>query len=284
MSRAKQTNLQLFQPASLPGVMLFRADHYQQRFCRHTHDEYAIGVITHGVLGFDYRRARHLAGKGQINLVVPGEVHNGHPEFGESWSYRMFYIQPALLQEIARECGRRNETLPFFSEGVIQDQGLAATIYRLHEDLRDESLLPLEAQSRFLHLLSSWVRRHGEKNRAAAQTAQYQPDVSRVREFLDDCWQRKPTLKELAASVQLSPYQLLRAFLKQYGMPPHAYLIQRQVREAKHLLDSGLAIVDAADAAGFVDQSHLHRHFKRTFGITPGQYCNFVQERGRARR
>jgi AraC-like DNA-binding protein len=104
-----------------------------------------------------------------------------------------------------------------------------------------------------------------------------------VREFLDDCWQGKPTLSELAAVVQLGPYQLLRAFVRSYGLPPHAYLIQRQLREARRLLDTGSSIADVAHSCGFADQSHLHRHFKRTWGVTPGQYRNFVQERGLTR-
>lgn len=282
--RAEQskTRLDMWRPAGMPAVTLFRADHIQQKFSRHTHDEYALGVVTKGVLGFDYRRARHLAGQGEINLVVPGEAHTGQPELGESWSYRTFYIQPALMREIAREHGRRNETLPYFSAGVIQDPVLAAEILRLHAVLRDETLLPLESQSRIRQLLMMWLVRHAEKNRATVRQSAHSPGVARVREFLDDCWEHKPGLQELAARAQLSPYQLLRAFIRQYGLPPHAYLIQRQVREARRLLDRGMTIVDAAAAAGFADQSHLNRQFKRSWGVTPGQYRrNFVQEKAR---
>jgi AraC-like DNA-binding protein len=282
-SPGKQASLHLWKPRALAGVTLFRADHIRQRFCRHTHDEYALGVITQGVLGFDYRRAWHRAGSGEINLVVPGEAHTGEPDLGESWSYRMLYIHPEVLQEIARECGRRNETLPFFNAGVIQDRALARLILRLHEDLRDESMLALEAQGRMLHLLSAWLRRHAEKKGASLRELRHEPNVERTRSYLEECWESKPSLRELAAREQLSSYQLLRAFMRQYGLPPHAYLIQRQLREARRMLDRGMPIVDAASAAGFADQSHLHRHFKRTWGITPGQYCNFVQESARGR-
>jgi AraC-like DNA-binding protein len=271
----------MWNPDGLSGVTLFRAEHFQQRFARHTHDEYALGVITSGVLGFDYRGAHHLAGRGEINLVVPGEVHTGQPERGDHWSYRMFYLAPALVAEISEQAGRgRGE--PFFAAGVIRDESLAATVMRLHHDLDAQRVDALEAESRLVALLTTWLQRHGEKQRAT-QSRVHAPDVARVRAFLDDCGSQKPSLTTLAKLMGLSPYQLLRAFTRQYGLPPHAWLIQRRVREARGLLDRGMSPVDAAATAGFADQSHLNRHFKRIVGFTPGRYCNFVQEGRRER-
>jgi AraC-like DNA-binding protein len=264
-------------------VTLFHAEQFQQRFSRHSHDEYALGVITRGVLGFNYLGEHHLAGAGEVNLVVPGEIHTGQPELGEAWSYRMFYLQPALLQDIARESGCDRGALPFFKPGVIKDRTLAATIIGLHQDLDATWVAPLEAQSRLIALLAAWLGRYSEARRAPKRNSHQVPDVGRVREFIDDCWQRKPALNELAAMAGLSPYQLLRAFVRQYGLPPHAYLIQQQVRAARRLLDRGEPIAEVAHACGFTDQSHLHRHFKRIWGVTPGQYRNFVQDRGRKR-
>jgi AraC-like DNA-binding protein len=37
------------------------------------------------------------------------------------------------------------------------------------------------------------------------------------------------------------------------------------------LIEDGLSLADAASAVGFSDQSHLHLHYKRAFGETPGQ-------------
>jgi AraC-like DNA-binding protein len=53
---------------------------------------------------------------------------------------------------------------------------------------------------------------------------------------------------------------------------PHALRIAQRVRVARGLLEAGEAIADAACASSFADQRHLHRHFKRGLGITPGQY------------
>ena len=41
---------------------------------------------------------------------------------------------------------------------------------------------------------------------------------------------------------------------------------------AKSLLRAGLPITLPAAEAGFYDQAHLNRHFKRVLGVTPGRY------------
>jgi AraC-like DNA-binding protein len=67
-------------------------------------------------------------------------------------------------------------------------------------------------------------------------------------------------------------FALLRAFRDETGLPPHAYLNQLRVRRARRLLDGGLAPALVAVQAGFADQAHLTRHFKRVVGLPPGAY------------
>jgi len=56
------------------------------------------------------------------------------------------------------------------------------------------------------------------------------------------------------------------------GLTPHTYLTQIRLRAARELLRRGSPLAEAALAAGFYDQSALHRHFKRAYAITPRQY------------
>jgi hypothetical protein len=84
-------------------------------------------------------------------------------------------------------------------------------------------------------------------------------------------WHRSPVLV---------PFRMVRTFTRQIGLPPHAYLNQVRVNRAKQLLANGEPIALVAYETGFADQSHLTRHFKRLFGLTPGQY-SMRQERSR---
>lgn len=64
----------------------------------------------------------------------------------------------------------------------------------------------------------------------------------------------------------------MRQFRREVGLPPHAYLTQLRLARAKGLLARGTAIAAVATDCGFAAQSHLHRHFLRTYGVTPGRY------------
>ena len=57
------------------------------------------------------------------------------------------------------------------------------------------------------------------------------------------------------------------------GMTPHAYLVQRRLALARSLLAGGQSIAEAATAAGFADQAHLTRVFRRCLGYTPAAYA-----------
>lgn len=85
------------------------------------------------------------------------------------------------------------------------------------------------------------------------------------------------SLAQLADAASLSRYQLVRQFAQATGLTPHAYLLQRRLQLARHLMGAGTPLADVAAASGFADQSHLTRLFTRSFGITPGAY---VRTRG----
>jgi AraC-like DNA-binding protein len=96
--------------------------------------------------------------------------------------------------------------------------------------------------------------------------------VRDVRDLLPERLADPPTLAELADLTGLSQFALLRAFRAATGLPPHAYLNQLRVRQARLLLDEGVLAADVAAEVGFADQAHLTRHFKRVVGVPPAAY------------
>jgi AraC family transcriptional regulator len=83
-----------------------------------------------------------------------------------------------------------------------------------------------------------------------------------------------PTLEQMAAVARLNPHHFARQFKAATGLPPHQYVISRRVERAKQLLQAGtdLSLAEVAACAGFANQSHFSRHFKRLVGVTPGQF------------
>ncbi|MFA1549599.1 helix-turn-helix transcriptional regulator [Actinomadura chokoriensis] len=139
----------------------------------------------------------------------------------------------------------------------------------------------LEGESRLLEVLGALVRRHAVHGpRAATRRGRSDADriARQVATRLSDELTAPPTLAEMAADLELSRYQLLRAFRDAVGMPPYAWLAQHRVTRARTLLEVGYRPAEAATLVGFADQAHLTRWFRRVLGVTPGAYRNSVQD------
>jgi AraC-like DNA-binding protein len=57
-------------------------------------------------------------------------------------------------------------------------------------------------------------------------------------------------------------------------MTPHAFQLLCRLRLARSMLREDTAGATAAVSAGFADQSHMHKVFKRHHGMTPGEFKN----------
>jgi len=94
-----------------------------------------------------------------------------------------------------------------------------------------------------------------------------------VVEYIEDHLVAGLSLEQMAAVARLSPYHFAHQFKRATGLPPHQYVITRCVERARQLLREGdFSLAEVAARAGFSDQSHFCRHFKRLVGVTPGRF------------
>jgi len=252
-------------------VELLKARYITHSFAPHTHEGYAIGVIVYGAEAFIYKRGNYVAPAGSVVVINPGEVHTGHAVDEVGWKYRMIYPEASLLQNIASELKGRPTHIPDFQAAVIDDPELAQALKQLHLTL-ECSESAIEKEEVFNTVLAQLIIRYADERLAPTAIKNQPQSVQRARQYLEANYHYNISLKDLAHHVNLSPFYLSRVFRKMVGLPPHAYLTQLRIQKAKMLLRLGLPIAQVALNTGFVDQSHLNRHFKRIVGVTPGQY------------
>ena len=256
----------------LGGIELLDASYHKQNFSRHCHEGYTVGVIETGAQKFFRTGSNHLAPQNSIILVNADEVHNGCSATENGWSYRAMYPLPEQFASINQELGLTSTGAPYFPDAVVHDKPMADMLRMTFQTLK-ESDNRLLRESVVYSTMIKLMARHS-KHRGENQTqALAQPQLARVKQFLDDHPSADISLEELAVLAGLSPFYLIKQFQRTFGLPPHAYQIQARVRLAKKLIRSGDKLLDVALACGFHDQSHLNRHFKRTMGVTPGQYA-----------
>jgi len=264
-------NARYWRHGAVRGVDLLRARFITHRYGRHAHETYTFGLIEAGVEEFDYGGTLLRAGPGGVALLNPDMVHTGQAGTPAGWTYRVLYPEVSVVTSVAAELGWKRGT-PWFPETVLYDPATAALLRRAHQAAEHGD--PLTSSSLLTAALARLLRAHAAPHPADTRVpASRSPaSVRTVRELLPERLADAPSLTELAALTGLSQFALLRAFRRETGMPPHAYLNQLRVRRARLLLDGGLAPADVAAQTGFADQAHLTRHFKRVVGVPPAAY------------
>jgi AraC-like DNA-binding protein len=157
-----------------------------------------------------------------------------------------------------------------FRDAVICDRRLWVALEQYHSALQAGDFT-IVRECRMYAVLRVLLREHaGELS--TERTHNGWQEAKKMRAMLHSCRDSSPTIKELANYVNLNPFQTIRIFRETFGVTPHAYLLSLKVSRAKDLLRSGTTISEVAMELGFVDQSHLHRNFKKMTGATPGEY------------
>ncbi|MDE3720279.1 AraC family transcriptional regulator [Nocardiopsis sp. N85] len=254
--------------SGLPGTEMLTARFVTTTFTRHTHPTYTFGIITGGIEEYTHPGGTSRVGPGGLAVVAPDEVHTGHAGVPEGWAYRVFYPEPEVVVDIARELGLRGT--PAFTESGIDAPDASRLLHAAH--LAAERGDRLGSSSLVRRGIATLLRSHGRERPPEVRERSARPEAVRAREILAARLTGPPTLEELAAEVGLSPFALSRAFSAAYGLPPHAYLNQVRVDRARALLVAGRRPSEVAVEVGFTDQAHLNRHFRRHLGVPPGAY------------
>ena len=238
---------------------------------RHTHDQYGIGVIDSGGHASLSGRGQVEAGTGSLIFVNPGEVHDGRALGGRSRSWRMLYMEPAAMAAARVDVLEGATEAPAFAAPVFADERLRRAFDAAFDSatMHDENSHEMVAEAATLRLVALLAVNLSSKRRKSGTST---ISIHRTRDRIDADPAAPLTLTSLAAEAGTSRYQLLRAFARELGLTPHAYIVQQRLALARRLIRAGSALVDAASTAGFADQSHLTRMFARQFGVTPARY------------
>lgn len=250
----------------LPGVEAMRATFDGVAFSPHRHDTYAVGYTETGVQAFRYRGAARQSLAGQSFVLHPDELHDGRPGDGGRFGYRTVYIDPAVVADAVGRVG-----LPFVADPVGADPALSRALLRLlgEWDRPVDSLGATCALGEVADALAGMGAGMGagEVPRGAPERG-----VARARAFLAESTADRVEIAMLERVSGFSRWQLNRRFRAAYGVSPYRFHVLRRLAQARARLLAGCDPATAAQETGFADQAHFSRHFRKTYGISPGAW------------
>jgi AraC family transcriptional regulator len=97
--------------------------------------------------------------------------------------------------------------------------------------------------------------------------------LDRVMQYIEANLTQDITVSDLAEAACFSLFHFARAFHAAMGRPPHAYISERRLDRARHLLAySDMPLVDISLTCRFSGQANFTKAFTRAMGVSPGRY------------
>lgn len=244
-------------------------------YAPHSHDSLSIGAVDGGRSVFRHGGVCRPLSQGDMVLIPAGEVHACNPESDGQWSYQMLYLNPNWVRDVVGE-------MDAIDTAVLNRLPASTAPQHLHTRLTDlnRSLFGCApAQDKEAELVLFVGDLFGS---VQARRSRPLPSAARLRgvqAMIQARCAEALTLDEMAAQACMSRYHFVRSFKRAVGLTPHAWQLDQRIQRARHLLNQGMGLAEAALHLGFADQSHFQRAFKQRVAATPGDYVrNFLQD------
>jgi AraC family transcriptional regulator len=227
----------------------------------HSHESAYFCFVLDGSFAEFYGEKSRSCRPSTLVFHPSGEMHSDHFHT----SVRCFNIQigSQWLEHIRQYSSVINAPADFFDERL---SFLATRLYREFRDADDFSALAIEGLT--LEILAETSRRSTGK-------LELRPPgwLRQVKEILDERFEENLSLVALSEAVGVHPVHLAREFRRFYRCTAGEYARQRRIEFACHqLISTDFPLCDIALTAGFFDQSHFARTFKKLTGLAPSEY------------
>jgi transcriptional regulator GlxA family with amidase domain len=230
---------------------------------RHYHEHTCIAVVLAGSLDKAFARTQFVSVESTLLTMPPQEPHKDRFERAGA---HMLVVEPHRRgEETLRPCADILEGVNHF-----RDQGVAAIASRIaHEMEVPDEVSCLAVEGLVLEMLAVASRRYVQPRLEKRPPAW----LLKAQEMVHSRYDGPLEVGEIASEVGVHPVHLSRVFRSHFGVSLGAYVRRQRLDWAARLLaGSDEPLSDLALRAGFADQSHFTRLFKRHTGLTPERY------------
>lgn len=252
-----------------PGIDVFDILTEAEPGTLHCHATYNFGCVLEGEARLDIGEQSFDQPTGSVVLLNAFEAHASTWLAREN-RYFVVYVGenawPQLLQRVAAPAGTR------FAEPIVHDmilfhtlKGIWAELYAHPETVSFEDIAGL---------LDTTIRRG--KTESDTGPINILPETQAILQGLAPQHTSRPEgslrVEDVATALGMTRFQFSRLCQANHGMQPRRLKLQLMVARAQIEISKGVSLTEAALLAGFSDQSHMTREFRKTIGMTPREY------------
>ena len=250
----------------------------------HWHPEHEILFVQDGTFSLRLNDTVYLLHPGDVVLICGGTIHSGEPE---ACVYTCFLVNPGLMMKKEDACMdffRRTENgslqiLPRLSDHSPVFAALCRQMCKVYR--AGGEAYPFRIKGLIFefwgHIAEQKLYTEARPSHDSAVNAGILKTVIR---YMEERYNTRIRLSELAALVDLTPNHFCRSFREITGYTPLAYLNRHRLARARYALaTSDLSVTEIALDCGFNDVSHFIRCFRLLYGTTPKQFRQEISAR-----
>lgn len=229
---------------------------------KHSHSHACFSVMLTGAMTENYGKTSLDWIARNVGFNPPHEEHSNIIHISGA-SFFIVEVSPDWLRR-AREYSMNLDKSATFREGIVNWLGFR--LYNEAQQLDEVSQLVIEGL--MLEMMGE-VARFDAKQKLDKSP----PWLKQVRELIHAQFAEPLSVSSIAKTIDIHPVHLARTFRKHYRSTIGDYVRRLRIEFAsREICKSEASLAEIAVNAGFYDQGHLSRSFKRLIGMTPAQY------------
>lgn len=250
-----------------------------QKFPNHFHEYYVIGFVEGGRRHLWCKGHEYDTSPGDMILFNPRDNHFCSPIDGEILDYRAVNLPVNIMADAVKKITGM-DYLPHFTCNVVSQCDIVKSLNTLYTSILFNAPRPEKEQA--LYFLLEQILANYAVSQQESNIPVFMPQIQELCDYMEEHFAETITLDGLLSMTDFGKSYLLRCFTRQTGVSPYRYLQTVRLTKARSFMEQGIPPVEAADMAGFSDQSHFTNFFKEFTGLTPKQYQRIFKESGQS--
>lgn len=232
----------------------------------HFHHELSFVLIERGYTSVKFENKNYIFSQRDLIIIPPGLIHNCIPHNIKNWGFITIYIDFKWLNNIFN-INIDKDKLFIYNLSNVEYLGIKDYIFFLEENINCT-----KKEICLMKIIEKYLIQGSKRFKNIELSLLEKEKVKKVKDYIEDNFNKKITLEKLADFSGVSKYYLMRIFKKTYKVSPLTYQRSLRFNFAKKALKKGKDISKIAVNLGYYDQSHFTNEFKKFAGTTPDNY------------
>lgn len=251
----------------------------------HAHDFVELAIVQGGCGTYHINGIDYPAEAGDLFIFNPGVFHRSIPALNNHQDFQEVYL--AFTDIDFKDCPSGHFPLPENGQlSLKMPGGLRQDITRITQAilLESKSRQPgryFMLKSYLIQIICIILRCQQQQINSRSKkehpkqyefkNANKRYIVQQITKYLEEHYQEKISLDQIASNMYLSSYYVSKVFKSETGDTPINYLIRLRMQKARELLNDcpALSVQEIAVTVGYDDAYHFSKLYKKYYGVSP---------------